>query len=286
MTRKEFLEYAVKQQNFNNRELAQYSIEKIREKLGNNSDFIFNFLFRDGFNGDLSIERLEKNGLDWLHIVISSRSHETFYWEDIGQIVAAVVGIAVYNCLAEKIYLSQDGRFWDENHQLKFEKEEELFDYLTTIEYDQNSIISEKTYEMLRHFGWYKNRCVDTTELEKELKSHEIFLSQIQLDAIKGFGGLVFKFSRQHDYQEFYSPDYLIEKLRKDDLLFTRDAYNWNQTRLLGRNVLEFGTNDMQILSISESGQIFVDGLSPFCRNTLEYIHHVCQNLDDNVKWL
>lgn len=286
MTRKEFLEYAVKQQNFNNRELAQYSIEKIQKKLGNNSDFIFNFLFRDGFNGDLSIEQLEENGLDWLHIVISCRSHETFYWEDIGQFVAAVVGIAVYNCPAEKIYLSQDGRFWDENHQLKFETEEELFDYLTTVEYDQNSIISEKTYEMLRHFGWHKNRCADTTELEKELKSHEIFLSQIQLDAIRKFGGLVFKFSRQHDYQEFYSPNYLIEKLRKDDLLFTRDVYNWNQTRLLGRNVLEFGTNDIQILSISESGQIFVDGLSPFCRNTLEYIHHVCQNLGDNVVWL
>lgn len=286
MTRKEFLEYAAKQSNYTNKELAKYSIENIREKLGNNSDFIFDFLFRDGLKGDLSIVRLEDNGLDWLHIIISARANETFYWEDIGQFVAAIVGIAVYNCLAEKIYLSQDGRFWDENHQLKFETEEELFDYLTTVEYDQNSIISEKTYEMLSHFGWYKGRCVDTTELEKELKSHEIFLSQIQLDAIREFGGLVFKFSRQHDYQEFYSPEKMIRRLHDNDLQFTRDAYDWNQTQLLGRNVLEFGTNDMQILSISESGQIFVDGIMPFCRNTLEYIHDVCQCLGADVRWL
>lgn len=285
MTRKEFLEYAAKQQSCNHRELSQYSIENIRKKLSS-SDFIFDFLFRGGFKGDLSIVRLEDNGFDWLHIVISARSNETFYWEDIGQFVAVVVSIAIYNCQAERIFLSQDGRFWDEKHKIKFETEEELFDYLATVKYDQHLFISEKTYEMLRHFGWHNGRCVDTTELEKELESHEIILSQIQLDAIREFGGLEFSFSQQHDYQIFYSPIYMIEKLHNDDLQFVRDAYNWNQTQLLGKNVLEFGSNDMQFLSISERGQIFLDGFQPFCRNTLEYIHHVCQKLGDDVAWL
>ena len=280
------MEYAAKQQNCNHRELSQYSIESIREKLGSSSDFIFDFLFRDGLKGDLSIVRLEDNGLDWLHIVISARSNETFYWEDIGQFVAAVVSIAIYNCQAEEIYLSQDGRFWDEKHKLRFEKEEELFDYLVNVKYDQHPSISEKTYEMLRHFGWYEGRCVDTTELEKELKNHGIILSQIQLDAIREFSGLVFSFSSGNDFHEFFSTNDMIRKLRDNDLHFTRDAYNWNQTQLLGRNVLEFGSNAYQILSISERGQIFLDGFQPHCRNTLEYIHHVCQNLDDNVKWL
>ena len=101
MTRKVFLEYAAKQQNCNHRELSQYSIESIREKLGSSSDFIFDFLFRDGLKGDLSIVRLEDNGLDWLHIVISYRSNETFYWEYIGQFVDELVSIEIYNCKAE-----------------------------------------------------------------------------------------------------------------------------------------------------------------------------------------
>ncbi len=265
MTRKEFLEFASKQNSFStNKELAQYSIEKIKEKLGNHSNFICDFLFRDGFDGELYITRLENNGLDWLYIVISARINKIFFWEDIGQYVAAVVSISIYNCQAEEIYLSQDRRFWDENHKLKFKTEEELFDYLMTVKYDQHPSISEKTYEMLRHFGWYEGRRVDTTGFEKELKKRGIILSQIQLDSIREFGGLEFSFSRQNDYHKFYSPKDMIRKLHNNDLQFTCDAYNWNQTQLLGRNVLEFGTNAMQILSISESGQIFADGISPF----------------------
>lgn len=286
MTRQEFLEYAAKQSYYNNKELTQYNIDNLQEKLGSNSDFIFNFLCRDGFNGELSIVRLEDNGFDWLHFIFTARSKETFYWEDIEQFVAAVVSISIYNCQAEEFYRSQDGRFWDENHKLRFETEEELFDYLVTVKYEHHPSISEKTYEMLRHFGWHKGRCIDTTEFEKELKNQGIILSQIQLDTIREFSGLEFSFSRCHDNFKFYSQNQMIEMLNNNSLEFTSEVYDCTQTRLLGRNVLEFGANDMQILSISERGEIFLDGISPFFRNALEYIHQNCRNLDKDVKWL
>lgn len=287
MTRKEFLEQAAHQAYFNNVEDIRGSklLDRLRQKCnGANMDFLFNFLYKNGFKGSVYFSRYEKISDDKLKIDISGNQWKTGFWEDIGQYASQVAVIRNCAFTIEEFYISQDGRFWDGDHKLRFEREEDLFDYLMTIEYDYHPVISEKTYEMLRHFGWYEGRRVDTSELEKELKNHNIILSQIQLDVIREFGGLEFSFSCCSDDQEFYTPEEMIERINNDDLDFDPAIYDIKRN-ILGKNALEIGSTDVPSFSIDEDGKIFVGGVL-FARTALEYIHWFCEHLGKNVDWL
>lgn len=289
MTREEFISRAANQVHFYNvedrggKELFDHLCEKCN---GANMDFLFNFLYKNGFKGSIMFLRYENRSDDRLCIRICGSERKTFFWADINQYVSLIATISNYTCKVEEFYISQDGRFWDEYHKLRFQNEEELFDYLMTVEYDFHPVISEKTFEMLHHFGWYEGRRVDTSEFEQELKKRNITLSQIQLDAIREFSGLSFLFSRQQDRQEFYSLDYMIEMLNDNDLHFESEIYDFDHKNLVGKNVLEIGTNDMQYFSISLDGKIFIEGDKPVSRTVLEYIYSFCEHLPENVAWL
>lgn len=95
-----------------------------------------------------------------------------------------------------------------------------MFDYLMKVEYDFHPVISEKTFEIMRHFGWYEDRHIDTTEFEKELKKYRIVLSQTQLDTISEFSGIEFSFSSHSFDNEFLSLDGIIELLAEDHSRF------------------------------------------------------------------
>lgn len=59
------------------------------------------------------------------------------YWQDIGCRVGYCGGIC--NCSAyeiESFYISEQGKFYNQDHKLIAENEEDFFDYLTTVEYD------------------------------------------------------------------------------------------------------------------------------------------------------
>lgn len=120
----------------------------------------------------------------------------------------------------ECFYLSEDGRFWDDHHQLRFQREDELLDYLMKVEYDFHPVISEKTFEIMRHFGWYEGRHTNTTEFDKELKKYKIVLSQTQLDTISEFSGIEFSFSSHSFDNEFLSLEGIIELLAEDHSRF------------------------------------------------------------------
>lgn len=289
MTRKEFLEQASKQVNFMNlKSNKENHIDHFRKYSQTYADpeFVFDFLYGDGFNGDIVFERFENKSDDISCVSICCASDYIDFWEDIRQHVCRVAYIRNCTCCIEIFYLSEDGRFWDENHKLRFEKEEELFDYLLMAEFDFHPVITEKTYDVLRHFGWYEGRRVDTSELERELKKRGITLSQIQLDAISEFSGLTFSFSDWNANREFYSIEQMLDDLSHNQLSFEPEVYEFYSKRLIGKNVLEFGTDDQNSFSISDDGKVFSEGVDPVGRTVLEYIYSFCEDLNDNVKWL
>lgn len=243
-------------------------------------------IFCDGFNGSIAVWRYGEITDDELYFHISCDYKSFCFWDDIGQYASEVVFTSIYSFVIERFYLSEDGCFWDENHKLRFQSEEELFDYLMSVEYDFHPVISEKTYEMMRHFGWYEGRRVDTSELERELKKHDITLSQIQLDAISEFSGLEFLFSRSSWNLEFNSIERMIDDLSCNELDFKPEVYDFYSKRLIGKNVLEFGWYDMRYFSISEDGKIFFDGDDPRGRSTLEFIYAFEKDMPVNVRWL
>ena len=288
MTREEFINCAANQVHFYNvedrdEELFDHICEKCN---GANMDFLFNFLYKNGFKGSIMFLRYESRSDDQLCIRICGSERKTSFWADIDQYASMIATISNYTCKVEEFYISQDGRFWDEHHKLRFQSEEELFDYLMTVEYDFHPVISKKTFEMLRHFGWYEGRRIDTSKFEQELKKRNITLSQIQLDAIREFSGLSFLFSRQQDRQEFYSLEYMIEMLNDDDLHFESEIYDFDHKNLIGKNALEIGTNDMQYFLISSDGKIFIEDYEPVSRTVLEYIYSFCEHIPENVAWL
>lgn len=289
MTRREFLEQAAKEVNFLNlKSNREDYLEHFREysKFNANPKFVFDFLYGDGFNGDIKFTRFEKKSDDILHISICCASDHIDFWEDIGQHVCIVAYIRNCTCCIEKFYLSEDGRFWDEHHKQRFETENELFDYLLVVEYDFHPVITEKTYEMLRYFGWYEGRCVDTSEFEREIKKYKITLSKVQLDVMREFSGLTFNFSICDWNQEFYTFEEMIERIRGNDLDFETEVYDFHSKRLIGKNVFEFGSDDQNFFSIAEDGKIFRSGVYPIGRTVLEYIYAFGDRLPKNVRWL
>ena len=302
MTRKEFLKQAAKQVNFQNLEdTRENALNRIRNRFGITADvdFLLDFLYENGFKGCVGFSRYEKRSNDKLYITIGCIPRTICFWEDIGQYVSVIVYINGctfnYSCVRhiESFYLSEDGRFWDENHKLRFETEEELFDYLLTVEYDFHPVITERTYEMLRHFGWYEGRRIDTTDFERELKKYGITLSQIQLDAISEFSGLEFSFSQSSRNQEFFSLERIVKMMPRNNSgfntsYFQPEVYDYHDANILvGRNVLVIGSDDYDYFSISDDGKIFTArGNKPVGRTTLEYIYAFGADLDENVKWL
>ena len=151
MTRKEFLEQAAKQNYFYNADGNQaweHMLNRIQGEFHNNInvDFLYDFLFRSGFNGSIAVWRYEKKSDNELYFYMGCDPEHFCFWDNIGQYVSKVVFTGSYGCVIERFYLSEDGRFWDENHKLMFETEEELFDYLLTVEYDFHPVITERTY--------------------------------------------------------------------------------------------------------------------------------------------
>lgn len=284
MTRSEFLEQASKQFEFLNYDLEKENVlKRIRDwsQLNADPEFVTDFLFGGGINGCLYFHRFEKISDDMLVVHVGTNYHVE-YWTDIGQYAASIAYIENFTEIIEEFYLSEDLRFWDNQHKLRFQNEDELFDYLLTAEFDHHPVITEKTYEMLRHFGWYEGRHVDISPLETELQKRGISLSQIQRDAISEFSGLEFGFSDCALDHNFYSARYMIENLA--EIEFEPEIRTLRSQKLIGKNALEIGNNDREFVCISDDGKIFINGADPGARNILEYIYRFCEDLPENVK--
>lgn len=294
MTRKEFLECIARRASwFYNRDVHgwNFELDLIRNKyhIDVNVDFVHDFLYKGGFKGTLAAWRYEIKSDDQLHFQIDCFPNCIYYWNDIDQYVSMIAKIGNCTCEIEKFFLSENGRFWDENHKLRFQTEEKLLDYLLAVEYDYHPIITEKTYEMLRYFGRYEGRRIDTTDLECELKKYGIMLSQIQLNAISEFGGLTFSFSDSHKDEKFRTIEYMIKKMNEENphnkLDFDVEIRDPHIDKVIARNVIEIGYNDYCPIAIAEDGKVFSNG-SLFARTILEYIYAFGKDIPENVRWL
>ena len=206
-------------------------------------------------------------------------------WEDIGVTVYHIVYID--NCAGnvDNLYMSEDGVFYNEKHKLIAENEEEFFDYLTTVEYDFHPVISERTYDMLRFFGWYEGRRVDTTDFECEMRQRSIVLTQKQLDFLSEFSGLYFSFKDVYYDWWFYTLDEIFQDNSPQLRTGYKEAMHY-QGETVALNALVCGDriDTMCPLYVDSEGRI-LEGPFPYGRNTIESINHLANNVNEDVEW-
>lgn len=226
--------------------------------------------------GGLTFKRSEKSshdvltfGLNWVRTVE--------YWSDINCVVNAIG--YVENCAGriEDYFISEQGKFYNQDHKLIAENIEDFAEYITTVEYDYHPEITQRTYDMLRFFGWYEGRHIDTTAFEQEMNRRGIELSKEQLDFFAEFSGLCFSFS-----SDFWCFDSL-------EGILAEDKYYVEQSSNDGKNpykIIYCGDTMGGPLAVDPSGIINFFWGFPQGRTTMECINHLCENVDRDCKWL
>ena len=226
--------------------------------------------------GGLTFKRSEKSshdvltfGLNWVRTVE--------FWSDIDCVVNAIGDVE--NCAGriECFFISEQGRFYNQNHKLIAENEEGFLDYISTVEYDYHPETTQRTYNMLRYFGWYEGRHIDTTAFEQELNRRGIELSKKQLDFFGEFSGLYFSFDSDCWYF-----DSLEEILTKDKYYVEQSSNNdKNQYKIIYCGGTMGGP-----LAVDPNGIINCFWGIPRGRTTMECINHLCENVNRDCKWL
>ena len=145
------------------------------------------------------------------------------------------------------------------------------------MEYDYHPEITQRTYDMLRFFGWYEGRHIDTTAFEQEMNRRGIELSKEQLDFFAEFSGLYFSFDR-----DFWSFDSLEEILTKSEYYaepFPNDGKS-------PYKIIYCGNTVGGPLAVAPNGIInFFWGI-PQGRTTMECINNLCESVNKDYKWL
>ena len=183
------------------------------------------------------------------------------------------------NCAGriEDYFISEQGKFYNQDHKLIAENIEDFAEYITTVEYDYHPEITQRTYDMLRFFGWYEGRHIDTTAFEQEMNRRGIELSKEQLDFFAEFSGLCFSFS-----SDFWCFDSL-------EGILAEDKYYVEQSSNDGKNpykIIYCGDTMGGPLAVDPSGIINFFWGFPQGRTTMECINHLCENVDRDCKWL
>ena len=60
--------------------------------------------------------------------------------------------------IIQHIFMSQQGHFYSQDGLLIADGEDDLLQYLLTVEFDYHAAISELTYKLLKEAGWYEGR--------------------------------------------------------------------------------------------------------------------------------
>ncbi len=276
MTRFEFLKYvSVQPGQFH----GLYTEDELNDWISEAYDGIINaekiVSFFSGI-GHLYFNRIEtKSGdeleidLRWLNCIEN--------WKDICCVVNSIGFISNNSGRIEQFYISECGKFYNQNRKLIAENEEEFFDYIATVEYDFHPEIKQRTYDMLRFFGWYEGRHIDTTAFEQEMNRRGIELSKEQLDFFSKFSGLYFMFDSDHWYfsslEEILTKDeYYAEQSSKDDK---------NQHKIIYCGGTMGGP-----LAVDPSGIINFFWGFPQGRTTMECINHLCEGVSEECKWI
>ena len=198
-------------------------------------------------------------------------------WEDIGCAVNSIGFISNCSGRIEQFYISEYGKFYNQNHKLIAEDEGDFFDYITSVEYDFHPEIKQRTYNMLRFFGWYEGRHIDTTAFEQEMNRRGIKLSKEQLDFFAEFSGLYFTFD---------SICWYFDSLEK---ILTKREYYAEQSSNNGKNpykIIYCGGTEGGPLAVDPSGIINFFWGFPRGRTTMECINSLCEGVSEDCKWL
>ncbi len=162
----------------------------IREKCGKTDTDISAVIDYAKWIHNFAFRKPETGSDDILEISITPCINSAEFWVDINKTVFYNGYIKGLAGIIKTIYVSSDGKFYDHKHKLIAANEEELFDYLLSVEFDFHPVIKECVYDALRKAGWYEGRCVDVMELNDKFKEVNVFLSEAQLDFLREFSGI------------------------------------------------------------------------------------------------
>ncbi len=224
--------------------------------------------------GDVDFDRIEKGSNDELRFGIGWRSKIEF-WQDINCVVN-LTG-SVDNCAGriEWFYISEEGKFYNQDHKLISEDIEGFTEYITTVEYDFHPVIPQRTYDMLRFFGWYEGRHVDTTAFEQELNRRGIKLSEKQLEFLSEFSGLYFSFDRNYSWG--------FDTL--EQILSNKEYHGEKSEEKNEYKVIYCGDTDDGPLALHPDGLLKFWGV-PLGRTKMECINWLCDGISEDSKWI
>ena len=226
--------------------------------------------------GDMIFERIEKRSNDKLTFSLHW-CYPVEFWSDIGCVVNGTG--SVENCAGriEKFHVSEQGKFYNQYHKLIAESIEDFAEYVTTVEYDYHPEITKRTYDMLRFFGWYEGRHIDTTAFEQEMNRRGIELSKEQLDFFAEFSGLYFSFS-----SDVWSFDSLEEILTKREY-YAEPFPNDDKSPY---KIIYCGDTMGGPLAVDPNGIINCFWGIPQGRTTMECINHLCEGVSKDCEWI
>ncbi len=226
--------------------------------------------------GNISFERVEKHSNDELRFALGW-CYPVEFWSDIGCVVNGT-GI-VDNCAGriERFHISEQGKFYNQDHKLIAENMDQFAEYITTVEYDYHPKTTQRTYDMLRFFGWYEGRHIDTTAFEQELNRRGIELSKEQLDFFAEFSGLDFNFDSDCWY--FYSLEQILEQNKIIDHVLEKRNPRKHPTVLCGKTM-------GGPLGVDGNGIIQFFYAYPQGRTTMECINNLCEGVSEDCKWI
>ena len=253
-----------------------YSAEEIENNIREYYSGVFNtskIVERFINIGHVLFYRIEKQSNDKITFDIIWRSRIE-YWQDINCVVNGT-GF-VQNCagIIEWFFISEDGKFYNQDHKLISEDVEGFAEYITTVEYDYHPETTQRTYDMLRFFGWYEGRHIDTTAFEQVMDRRGIKLSEKQLAFFREFSGLYFSFDR--DFWCFDS----LEKIPTKELYYSEVSSEKNEYK-----VIYCGETMGGPLALYPDGILRLWGV-PWGRTTMECINHLCEDVPEDYKWI
>ncbi len=293
MTKQEFIEFTSNQLKSGFNSTRGYNRGQLAGKLHQiygkpfNSEIILDFFCDIGLFGFVRAEKASNDILyfDIRFIDVGGLKMTSYYeyahdgvcfWNDIECVVAAAVQVRNCSGIIEYIFMSENGKFYNEKHQLIADNEEHLFDYLANVEYNFHPVISNRTYDFLVLAGWHNNRHLDTTSVYKAFKQRNIELSQLQLNVIAEFSGLYFGFNDTRREVNIFS----VETLINYDPEFQNEIMQYDN--VIAKNVIRFGKRMAGDIYLDANGILLDEWYYPLGRTTLECINHLMADVPEN----
>lgn len=305
MTNEEFIKFASMQLNF--RDSSSYGTSRdVKDRklrglcpISFNSSIILDFLGDTELKSFYRAEKLSGDILffDMRFIDLAGLSNSLYfdspidgvsYWSDIGSVAACCTGIHSCSGVIEYIFITEDGRFYNDKHCLIANSREELFDYYASVEYNYHRPMHTRTHEFLSAAGWPRKNTVDISELYKTFCNNGIILTEKQLDVISEFSGFQFSFANSSEkiksMSNVFEIEFLsVERLIKEDPQYDKEIH---RPGYVNKNVIRVGEQfcDMNFYLDSE-GILLDDRCYPMGHTLMECIDHLFDYVPANA-WL